>query len=295
MTRDARAADGPARASSIDVTRPMRGLSIADQQMVEIARALGLGQPAHHHGRADRAADPEGGRHAVRHRPPPARRGPHHRLHHAPARGSARAVRPRHHLPRRQQDRDRHHRQPHRCRHHPPDDRPAAEGIHAQDRRHDRRGGAEGRRPDAARRVQRHQFRGPQGRDRRARRPRRRRPHRCGARLFGVAPAASGTVSRSTASAVDITDPSQAIALGLAFVPEDRAVAGIFRTLSVEQNISAAVPGKIAPGGFIRRAVEKALATTRSRSCASGSPRCASRSANCRAATSRRRSSPAGC
>src|SRR5690606_684029 len=51
-----------------------------------------------------------------------------------------------------------------------------------------------------------------------------------------------------------------AIALGLAFVPEDRAVAGIFRTLSVEQNITAAIPRKIAPRGFIRRAVEKAFA-----------------------------------
>ncbi len=65
----------------------------------------GLRQPPDHHGRADRAADPEGGGDAVRHRPPPARRGPHHRLHHPPARGGARALRPRHHLPRRQQGR----------------------------------------------------------------------------------------------------------------------------------------------------------------------------------------------
>jgi rhamnose transport system ATP-binding protein len=43
-------------------------------------------------------------------------------------------------------------------------------------------------------------------------------------------------------------------------VPEDRAVAGIFRTLPVEQNITAAIPGKIAPAGIIRRAVEKSLA-----------------------------------
>jgi rhamnose transport system ATP-binding protein len=46
----------------------------------------------------------------------------------------------------------------------------------------------------------------------------------------------------------------------LAFVPEDRAVAGIFRSLSVEQNISAAVPGKISTLGVIRRGVEKAMA-----------------------------------
>jgi rhamnose transport system ATP-binding protein len=77
--------------------------------------------------------------------------------------------------------------------------------------------------------------------------------------LFGVAPATSGTVTIDGKVAM-ISDPSQAIARGLAFVPEDRAVAGIFRTLSVEENITAAVPGQIAPAGFIRRAVEKTLA-----------------------------------
>ncbi|MDB5542782.1 MAG: putative transporter ATP-binding protein [Devosia sp.] len=78
--------------------------------------------------------------------------------------------------------------------------------------------------------------------------------------IFGVAPAASGTI-KVNGKPVTIASPDAAIALGLAFVPEDRAVAGIFRTLPVEQNITAAVPGKIAPGGFIRGAVEKALAS----------------------------------
>ena len=78
--------------------------------------------------------------------------------------------------------------------------------------------------------------------------------------LFGVVPATSGTISVH-GTAVSITDPSQAIALGLAFVPEDRAVAGIFRTLSVEQNISAAVLGNIAQFGVISRAQEKVAAT----------------------------------
>ena len=77
--------------------------------------------------------------------------------------------------------------------------------------------------------------------------------------IFGVAPATSGTVTIDGKAAA-ITDPSQAIALGLAFVPEDRATAGIFRTLSVEENITAAIPNQIAPGGIIRRALEKALA-----------------------------------
>jgi rhamnose transport system ATP-binding protein len=77
--------------------------------------------------------------------------------------------------------------------------------------------------------------------------------------IFGVAPAASGTVTIN-GKAVTISDPSQAIALGLAFVPEDRAIAGIFRSLSVQENITAAVPGQIAPNGIIRRAIEKTLA-----------------------------------
>jgi rhamnose transport system ATP-binding protein len=77
--------------------------------------------------------------------------------------------------------------------------------------------------------------------------------------IFGVTPAASGLV-KVDGKAVAIRTPDEAIALGLAFVPEDRATAGIFRTLSVEQNITAAIPGTIAPRRFIRRAVEKALA-----------------------------------
>jgi rhamnose transport system ATP-binding protein len=78
--------------------------------------------------------------------------------------------------------------------------------------------------------------------------------------IFGVAPAVSGRVLVN-GKAVTIAEPSHAIALGLAFVPEDRATAGIFRTLSVEENITAAVPRRIAPAGFIRRPLERALAS----------------------------------
>ena len=78
--------------------------------------------------------------------------------------------------------------------------------------------------------------------------------------IFGVAPAASGTVAVN-GKPVTIREPSQAIALGLAYVSEDRAISGIFRTLSVEENITAAVPRQIAPGGVIKRAIEKALAS----------------------------------
>lgn len=76
--------------------------------------------------------------------------------------------------------------------------------------------------------------------------------------IFGVAPAASGTISVNGRPAA-IREPTDAIARGIAFVPEDRAIAGIFRSLSVESNITAAVPGKIAPHGIIRRAAETAI------------------------------------
>ncbi len=74
--------------------------------------------------------------------------------------------------------------------------------------------------------------------------------------LFGVVPAQSGTIAVD-GSVVQIGMPADAIALGLAYVPEDRAVAGIFATLPVEHNLTAAIPDKIAPRGVIRRALER--------------------------------------
>jgi rhamnose transport system ATP-binding protein len=78
--------------------------------------------------------------------------------------------------------------------------------------------------------------------------------------IFGIAKAESGTIAVHGKPA-EINEPTDAIALGLSFVPEDRAQAGIFRTLPVEQNITAAIPSKIAPHAFIRRALERALAS----------------------------------
>jgi rhamnose transport system ATP-binding protein len=78
--------------------------------------------------------------------------------------------------------------------------------------------------------------------------------------IFGVAPAASGRIWIGGTEVSGI-EPSLAIDLGLAFVPEDRAVAGIFRTLSVERNIVAAVPGLVSRFGIVRRALERAVAS----------------------------------
>lgn len=77
--------------------------------------------------------------------------------------------------------------------------------------------------------------------------------------IFGIEPAASGTICVA-GSTVRIRQPVDAIDLGLAYVPEDRAVAGIFASLSIENNLTAAVPRRIASGGFIRRGHEQAMA-----------------------------------
>ncbi|MHA1554208.1 MAG: sugar ABC transporter ATP-binding protein [Alphaproteobacteria bacterium] len=77
--------------------------------------------------------------------------------------------------------------------------------------------------------------------------------------VFGVAPAASGTVEVN-GKEVAIHSPTDAINLGLSFVPEDRAVAGLFGSLPVEHNITAAVSEQYAPHGFIIPARERELA-----------------------------------
>ena len=77
--------------------------------------------------------------------------------------------------------------------------------------------------------------------------------------LFGIAPPDKGEISIN-GQPVIIDDPARAIDHGLAFVPEDRAIAGIFRTLSVEQNITAAVPEKISHANIINFASEHEIA-----------------------------------
>lgn len=77
--------------------------------------------------------------------------------------------------------------------------------------------------------------------------------------LFGIAPADKGDIAIN-GQPIIIDDPARAIDHGLAFVPEDRAIAGIFRTLSVEQNITAAVPEKISNANIINFAAEHEIA-----------------------------------
>ncbi|MEO1222728.1 MAG: sugar ABC transporter ATP-binding protein [Pseudomonadota bacterium] len=77
--------------------------------------------------------------------------------------------------------------------------------------------------------------------------------------IFGIAPAESGEI-RIHGKPTTIAEPDDAIAHRIAYVPEDRAIAGIFRTLSVDQNITAAAPGAIAAGPFISPRREREIA-----------------------------------
>ena len=74
----------------LDPGRISRGLSIADQQIVEIAKALSLRGPGDRHGRADRRAVGGRGRAAVRRRPRAAGGRGRGAVHLAPARGGLR-------------------------------------------------------------------------------------------------------------------------------------------------------------------------------------------------------------
>ena len=76
--------------------------------------------------------------------------------------------------------------------------------------------------------------------------------------IFGATPSTSGSIEVA-GHPVIIRSPADAIRHGIAYVPEDRAEMGIFRDLSVEQNVTAAIPDRIARGGVLKPAKEREL------------------------------------
>jgi rhamnose transport system ATP-binding protein len=77
--------------------------------------------------------------------------------------------------------------------------------------------------------------------------------------LFGLRPAEAGDIWINGAT-VRITSPSQAIALGLAYVPEDRRQHGVVLDMSLASNTSLANLKGVARAGLINRNVERAAA-----------------------------------
>ena len=76
--------------------------------------------------------------------------------------------------------------------------------------------------------------------------------------IFGALPIEGGEI-RLHDRLVRFATPAEAIAAGLAYVPEDRAQDGIFASLSVAENVTAAVPGRFSRRGVIRPRAERAL------------------------------------
>ncbi len=77
--------------------------------------------------------------------------------------------------------------------------------------------------------------------------------------IFGVLPAESGTILLN-GQPVKISRPSEAVAQGIGYVPEDRGHQGLIREMSIRENTSMAVLQSVSNKTFINRAKERALA-----------------------------------
>ena len=79
--------------------------------------------------------------------------------------------------------------------------------------------------------------------------------------VFGVDPYDSGTV-RMSGTVVPKKNPSAAMRLGMGFVPEDRRKQGLAMTAGVQANITLAIRNKLARFGFITASLEESTART---------------------------------
>ena len=77
--------------------------------------------------------------------------------------------------------------------------------------------------------------------------------------LFGITPADSGEIILNGAP-IKIHSPQDAVAHGIAYVPEDRRRHGVILELPIAQNMTMAVHRQIFPGTWLRFGAEKQLA-----------------------------------
>lgn len=77
--------------------------------------------------------------------------------------------------------------------------------------------------------------------------------------LFGITPADHGEI-RLRGQSVSISSPREAIAHGIAYVPEDRRKHGVILDLPIADNMTMAIHPRIFPGGWLRFRVETELA-----------------------------------
>jgi rhamnose transport system ATP-binding protein len=78
--------------------------------------------------------------------------------------------------------------------------------------------------------------------------------------LFGITPAAAGTIQLN-GRPVTIRSPRAARDFGIAYVPEDRGLQGLVKSMSIAQNVSMASLDRLTRGILIRFSQEAARAT----------------------------------
>jgi len=77
--------------------------------------------------------------------------------------------------------------------------------------------------------------------------------------LFGITPAESGEIILSNQH-VRISSPQEAVAHGVAYVPEDRRRHGVILEIPIAHNMTMAIHRRIFPGTWLRFGAEKSLA-----------------------------------
>jgi rhamnose transport system ATP-binding protein len=77
--------------------------------------------------------------------------------------------------------------------------------------------------------------------------------------LFGITPADSGQIVLNN-QAIVIASPRDAIAQGIAYVPEDRRRHGVVLEMEISSNISMAIHRRLFPRGWLRDSAERKLA-----------------------------------
>ena len=138
------------------------------------------------------------------------------------------------------------------------DGRPRGRRPVPQDPGRDRRAGARGRGPQLDRRLPRRQLRGPRRRDRRPGRPGRRRPQRDRPRRLRRRLLRLRHRDAWPARAVPKHNPRAAIRRGMAFVPEDRRKQGLVTEASVARNIAGVIRGGLGTVGLLTAAPTRA-------------------------------------
>jgi rhamnose transport system ATP-binding protein len=76
--------------------------------------------------------------------------------------------------------------------------------------------------------------------------------------LFGLTPADAGEIQLA-GKAVQIDDPRTAVAHGIAYVPEDRRRHGVILDMPIAANVTMAIHPQIFPGSWLRSAAERNL------------------------------------